>query len=246
MKKETDLDYRYAKFNAARRHLAYETEQRWFEAIREGDLSLLMSNVELYRESDVGILSHAEEKQAEYQAVIAITLSTRAAIDGGVSAELAYEKSDLFMQELAGCSDISRMGEISQRAMIEFLRMVYDRKTSPAIGYIKQCKDFVTANYHENFSISDVAAAVGLNESYLCRLFKKSEGITLGDYIQREKIDIAKKMLRYTELSIADLADFLGYHSQSYFGKLFKKWCGMSPAQYRIQHRTAQFEKYEE
>lgn len=234
------IDYRYQKFQSDRRHLSYETEQLWFDAIKKGDLALFQQNIQAYEASDVGTLAHNPDKQAEYQALICITLSTRAAIEGGISPDLAYEKSDLYVQELAICKKPSAMADIGGRAMLEFLQMVHSRKECTENGYVKQCKDYVTANYHKSFSIKDMAQAVGLNESYLCRIFKKSEGITLGEYIQQERIKIAKKMLKYNDTSIAEIADFLGYHSQSYFGKQFSKWTGMSPSQYRIQNKIVQ------
>ncbi len=72
-----------------------------------------------------------------------------------------------------------------------------------------------------------------MHPNYLCSLFKKETGGTFVQYILRRRIEEAKFFLRYTENSVADIASFYQFSSQSYFIRRFKEVTGQTPVQYR-------------
>ncbi|MEB8823047.1 helix-turn-helix transcriptional regulator [Bacillus cereus] len=74
------------------------------------------------------------------------------------------------------------------------------------------------------------------NPMYLSTLFKKEVGMTLSEYIQREKVEEAKKLLTLTNYSLLEVSTFLNFNNQSYFTKIFKKYTEFTPKQYRNQH----------
>lgn len=79
----------------------------------------------------------------------------------------------------------------------------------------------------------DLAALVHVSPGYLSRIFKKEEGISLGDYITRIRIQMAKQLLRKTNLPISSIAERVGIAYSSYFTKVFKDNTGMTPQEYR-------------
>ena len=91
------------------------------------------------------------------------------------------------------------------------------------------------------FTISDIADYVGLTPKYLGELFHQYEPCTLKQYIIQERLNAAKNMLKYSDQTIAVIADSLCFQSQSYFGALFKKETGMSPARYRNVNKPQNF-----
>ena len=74
-----------------------------------------------------------------------------------------------------------------------------------------------------------------LSRSYLSTKFKKETGMTLSQYIQEQKIEKAKSLLKTTDRSILEIATYLGFSSQGYFQNVFKKLTGMTPKEYRNQ-----------
>nr|WP_237446585.1 helix-turn-helix transcriptional regulator [Shimazuella alba] len=72
-----------------------------------------------------------------------------------------------------------------------------------------------------------------LNPIYLCQLFKNEVGISLREYIQQQKIEEAKRLLISTSYSLTDICTYLHFTDQSYFTKVFKKFVGITPKQYR-------------
>lgn len=61
--------------------------------------------------------------------------------------------------------------------------------------------------------------------------------MTISEYVQRERIEEAKKLLTLTDYPITDIAAWLNFSDQSYFNKVFKKWIGMTPKDYRRTER---------
>ncbi|WP_256146664.1 helix-turn-helix domain-containing protein [Bacillus thuringiensis] len=71
---------------------------------------------------------------------------------------------------------------------------------------------------------------------YLSTLFKNEVGMTLSEYIHREKVAEAKKLLTLTNYSLLEISTFLNFNNQSYFTKIFKKYTEVTPKQYRNQY----------
>jgi two-component system response regulator YesN len=98
--------------------------------------------------------------------------------------------------------------------------------------------DYIHKNIQKNITRKDVAEAVYLNAEYLSRLFKKEKGITLSDYILREKMNIAKLLLETTNFSVSIVASKVGYSNFSHFAQSFKRIFGISPSEIRQDNHS--------
>lgn len=78
-----------------------------------------------------------------------------------------------------------------------------------------------------------IASALHYEYNYLSNLFSASEGMTLEQYIIRQKIERAKELLLYEELSVSQIAWKLGYSSAAYLSNQFRKVTGYTPGQFR-------------
>lgn len=80
-----------------------------------------------------------------------------------------------------------------------------------------------------------------MNANYLSALFRRSEGMTISEYILLEKIKLVKNMLIYSHYSYSQIASYLGFCSQSYLGEKFKKITGITLNQFREQYGKKEF-----
>ena len=99
----------------------------------------------------------------------------------------------------------------------------------------EKVKQFIQAHLEENITRSMLAEHVFLNEDYLSRLFHKSEGISLSQYIISEKIKKAQEWLRDPASSVTEVSMNIGIYNFPYFSQLFKKQTGLSPSEYKKQ-----------
>lgn len=98
---------------------------------------------------------------------------------------------------------------------------------------ILRAKQYIMRNLNKNIARADVADEVFLNEEYFSRLFRQQTGYTFKDYVMMEKMNLAKKLLTESRLSISIIASKVGYDNFSHFSKMFKKIVNQTPQEYR-------------
>lgn len=104
---------------------------------------------------------------------------------------------------------------------------------------IAKARDFIDQNLSEPLPLALVARHAGLSESHFCRVFRDATGLTLTDYINRRRIQWAKKELLKSETRISEIAFLIGYQSLSQFNRSFSRVTGLSPSQYRSAELTS-------
>ncbi len=92
---------------------------------------------------------------------------------------------------------------------------------------------YIRTHLNTQLTRADIARHVHLSQNYLARIFKKEMGMSISDFIIRQRIDYAVQMLTCTSLSISEIAVKAGYESYSYFYTTFCRLMGMNPSQYR-------------
>lgn len=97
---------------------------------------------------------------------------------------------------------------------------------------------YILNHLSENIYSADVAHHLYLNPSYFSRHFKDINGENFTDYVHRFKMKIAVKLMRENKESIKVIASRLGYSDRSYFSKIFKKYIGHSPGEYRTKKKN--------
>lgn len=98
---------------------------------------------------------------------------------------------------------------------------------------IAKARRYVHEHLDEALPLGAVAHEAGLSESHFCRLFKEATGLTLTDYVNRCRIERAKKELLKSERRVSEVAFEVGYQSLSQFNRSFAKIVGQSPTAWR-------------
>ena len=98
---------------------------------------------------------------------------------------------------------------------------------------VKKALEFIREHYEAPISLQDAADAAEVNPAYLSYLFKQEMKIGFSNYVQELRIDCAKKLLSETNCKVKDVALRSGFGDYHYFSKTFKKFTGLSPAEYR-------------
>lgn len=98
---------------------------------------------------------------------------------------------------------------------------------------IRIIQDYVESHLQDSLSINDLAASLHLHPNYFISYFKKHFGMPPAKYISRKRMDMARKLLASTSLSVKDVAERTGYPDTHYFAKCFRKETGLSPTEYR-------------
>lgn len=92
---------------------------------------------------------------------------------------------------------------------------------------------YLEENYSNEISLDTVAEVVNLSTSYLSFIFKENSGLNFVDYVNQFRLQKAKELLETSSYNISQIARLVGYSSANSFSKVFKKYNGISPGQYR-------------
>ena len=105
----------------------------------------------------------------------------------------------------------------------------YKRLVSRAIAYIEE-------NYtNESMSLNDVAQYINVTPNYFSGIFSNEMDMTYVEYVTQKRMELAKKLLKTTNMHTGDIAAQVGYKDQHYFSVVFKRTQGVSPREYRNQ-----------
>ena len=163
-----------------------------------------------------------------------VSSMTRAIIDGGVPSEDAYELSDKILYELSLVRDSEEYNSITQRAFTQFLTLSHRYHGGQNISpHIRRCQSYIAHHLNQELTPDILATYLGLTRDYLLHLFTQAVGKPLMRYIQQQRIDAAKNMLKYTNHSVMTIADYYQFQNQSHFSRIFKQATGMTPTEYR-------------
>jgi len=215
-------------------HAPVDFEAAICHAIEIGDHEELMKT--LYRPigGHVGKMSSNALRQEKYAMICMATLASRAAIRGGVSQEIAFNMSDTFCQRVDQAKDIPQIQQITFSMLAEYCRKVKQCKGRKALSsVVVKSLDYISDHLHESISLQDLSDYCNLCSRSLSLRFKAEMGMGIPEYIHREKIKEAQYLLCREDYSLSEISCFLNYPSQSYFTQIFKKYCGITPQQYR-------------
>ncbi len=217
-------------------HAPYSPEIAFYTAVRDGDVKKVakLCECDFVSKKGFGELSDNPLRNAVYHFIISVALVARYCIDGGMGHEAAYELSDFYIQQADRCTAAAQISQLHDRMAMDYAeRMNALRKNRIFSKPVAECMDYIYANLYTKITLTMLANYVGLNPSYISRLFKKTTGVPVSRYIQQKKIEAARNMLHFTDDSIAQIASALAFPSQSYFIEVFQKQEGMTPKKYR-------------
>lgn len=100
--------------------------------------------------------------------------------------------------------------------------------------YMDACIKYVEANYPYPITVYDIASHVGLERSYLYRLFKNKKGCSPSDWLTNVRLEHAVKLLEQKSLSITDVALTVGFYDLSHFSRVFKRRFLCTPGEYKV------------
>ena len=115
------------------------------------------------------------------------------------------------------------------------ISLMGEKEPEPTSGnkYVDMAKRYMDENFSKPVKVEDVAEYVGLDRKYLRNLFSKYLGVSTKEYLMNIRIEKAKELLISEEISVADVAESVGYTDALAFSKIFKTHVGISPVEFR-------------
>ena len=218
------------------RHGLYHVENEIMKLVEEGNPGYKKEMEKLISKGHIGRMSKGNAvREAKNLVIVFAALCCRAAINGGLSTEVAYHLREFYIRAVEDAEYLGRVNEVSHAMLEEFVRRV--RKAKLADGemspQIYDTCNYIDLHLGENTEISLLAARLNYSDYYFSSKFKSETGENVRDYINRKRLEKAAELLKNTNKEIQEICEVIGFSSPSYFGKLFKMQYGVSPGNYR-------------
>ncbi|MBH0356840.1 helix-turn-helix domain-containing protein [Bacillus toyonensis] len=209
----------------------------FFSTIKEGDKEALRQYFYVLSHKNNGLaLMDDPFRDLKSSGIIAITLAARYAIDGNLPTDIAFSLSFLYIQTLEQLDEINSVERLIEDALCTFADRVKEYNAQKYSNTITTCINYISKNIYDRIFLNELANHLDISPNYLSKLFKKEVGIPLIEYIQRERVEEAKKLLALTTYPLSDIYNWLNFNDHSYFIKVFKKSTNMTPRQYREKY----------
>jgi len=223
-----------------RSHRALESEFSFYEAVRNGDIEFVRRNCDnndFAKSAGMGILSESALQNMRYHFIITAALVSRFCVEGGMVLEQAYGLSDFYITRMDKLMTEDDIVQLHHAMVLDFTERMKGLRQLPEISKpIKTAIDHIYLHLHERITLDALAENAGISSGYLSKLFRKEMQVSISDYITDLRIDEAQKLLKYSDMPIVEIANYLAFASQSYFVHVFHRRVGITPRKFRERY----------
>lgn len=143
------------------------------------------------------------------------------------------QENQHFEERCRNCGTVTELFEQLVKLQNVHLEEAIKRRENDAVRPIRQAKQYIQNHFQEPITMDEVSSAVGLSSAYFSVLFKKEEGEGFAKYLINLRVEEAKRLLRETNYSVAEICHQIGYNDIKHFTHTFEKAAGVKPATYR-------------
>lgn len=220
------------------------SESMQIAAIQNGDIAFFEENA-LTIERSMFLkerkLSENPLKNMKYSFILLIAEVVHVCVENGMDKAAAEHLCDAYICRIDKCRRKEEICDVYMEMCMEFAdRMQKTEKNEIISWHIRKCVEYIHENLNYSLSIKTLANLVGLNPSYLSRLFKHETGVSIKQYVINERMRHAEDLLKYSNMSYLEISVALGFSSQSAFIAMFKKITGKTPKHYRQEYQKKQ------
>lgn len=129
--------------------------------------------------------------------------------------------------------EVNDLREFISSNLVSVAETQIELNASRTLQSVNMVVSIIHSQYMKNISLESVAKQMNCTPYYISRIFKKKMGTTFSEYLIHYRVNKAKTLLEMGEMSIKEIAYATGFNSQGYFAKIFKKYTGVSPSEYK-------------
>ncbi len=175
------------------------------------------------------------QKASDYLPFLTTTLN---ALDSLIKRRFTVEEDfpgsmPALLNRLSEAFCLDDMQTIFLKHCEEIQDILLSRPDSETTLRINRVKQYIQTHYSENMTLETIARQINLAPTYLCLLFREKTGQTMNSYITSIRMEKARQLLADVNLKLFDISLAVGYPNPSYFTRLFRKYTGMTPTEYR-------------
>lgn len=214
-------------------HTGYNTDKIMIECVKNGYPGEVDRFIQDYwkftgrRELLDGSLRDRKNFSISY-----LSMLIQAAIEGGMNYEIASRLNLKYIHLIENKIYSSELEQLEIDILYDLCHSIKKIKRQGNTKLIRDCKDYILENISGDLKVYALAEYFEVDSKYLARRFKKETNETIKNYINRKKVEEAKRIMQSSQMALIDIASNLSFNDQSHFTKVFKEYAGITPKQY--------------
>jgi two-component system, response regulator YesN len=213
-------------------------EERWRqEVLRYGEQLCLLAERQQGYSLSVGIGSTERGVKGLRQSYFEAVFASGYYEEGGRVCQFAELKQGTGEPASALTRASANPGAEQGSYVMAALQRIREEREQQTLSVLDRAKSYIEERFTEEVSLEEVADYVHLNPHYFSKIFKQQMGDTFIDFVTGLRIDKAKALIAADRLSLKEVCYEVGYKDPNYFSRVFKKVTGVTPTEYRSQHK---------
>ena len=231
----SETDDKYQDFDMEILERRYELENQIMEAVRHGRTYKGEMFIGAFSPGAFERRLNDSVRNAKNYMIIMNTLLRKAAQEGGVHPFYLDRISSRYAAEIEAIKNVKTLPYFMRKMFEDYCRLVNKHATRNYSKLVKNVIIYVERDLSADISLKELAALNEVSATYLSTTFKKETGKSFVEFVNGRRIENAKHLLKTTRLQVQTVAQHCGFMDVQYFAKVFKKYTGVTPREYRGQ-----------
>ncbi len=168
-----------------------------------------------------------------------INIVNRVAREAGIDIKNVYNDKDIPYSSMKKIETLIEMRAWVLKSYTKLAGLIGEMKFDPNYSeYTKKAISYIHKNYKNNVSLNEAAEYIGINSSYLSRIFKEDCGMGFVEYLNKIRVGYAKRVIESGRMKLKDVVKEAGFNNYTYFFKVFKDVLNMTPVEYEKIYRA--------
>lgn len=212
----------------------YELEILFGNAISAGNTSEALHLLDELRKSSAGLRFLTSDMLGQLGANVFVrTLVRHAALRAGLTPIQIDAISQEYAQKVSHATNLQQLRCFEEQNIIAFCHLIRNSKKSNYSPYVKRALQYIETHLNQTITIDSLCRLNDISRQYFVRLFSKETGKTVQQYIMNARCERAAELIENSQLSIHEVAHYVGYDDANYFTRVFRHVIGQSPQEYR-------------
>jgi len=229
----------YSDLNSFFRYADYSTLDNYQKQLLE---SIKSGNEELVRVTTQNISRYVNTNNINISYLKNFYYSTLSSINNirisvlAIDVDKKHEEGrDIasLLQLIEKCDNADELNSLLEEVSIRIASKVNSFNNRSLKLILRKAIDFIHEHYNEQVTLNEVAENIYVSTFYISRMFKKELGKSFIDYLNDVRIEKAKELLKDVKYKTYEVAELVGISDPHYFSKIFKKYSGMTPSEYK-------------
>ncbi|KHE73115.1 helix-turn-helix domain-containing protein [Halobacillus sp. BBL2006] len=220
---------------------SYHIKEQFFHAFKKGDEKAVEWYQKYKKEFSISLANGDDIRSEKNHLIRLISELTQVCLEEGAQRDELFSLSEFYINFLETKVTIEELFELESNVILSFLsRLNQSKRGKHYSPLVERAQKYIFQYLTEDISLTKIAEELNVHPNYLSGVFAKEVGISISQFINQQRVKQAKELLSITKYTLMEISILLGYNSQSYFTRVFKKIEGIGPKEFRNKYYVSE------